>query len=121
MVKKDQRLRKNVQFSAVYERGRTWFNNLIVIKVLPNGLSCSRYGFVTSKQLGNAVTRNRVRRLLREVVKLTLVKPGWDVVIIARKRAAVASHFSLGAAVSGLLGGAQILTDKDSGQANKES
>jgi len=120
MVNKDQRLRKNAQFSAVYERGKTWVNNLVVLKALPNGLGGNRYGFVTSKQLGNAVVRNRVRRLLREAVRLTPVKPGWDVVIIARKGAAIANYHRLGAAMRGLLRGAQILEDKDSGAGNKE-
>lgn len=85
---KEGRLAKSAQFSAVYEQGKFWANDLMVLRAMPNGLGNSRFGFVVSKKVGNAVVRNRVRRLLREAVRLNPVEPGWDVVIVARKRAA---------------------------------
>jgi len=53
----------------------------------PNGLSHNRYGFVTSRHLGKAVVRNRVRRLLREAVRLLHpgFRSGFDMVFIARQ------------------------------------
>jgi ribonuclease P protein component len=108
-----ERLRKKSQFAAVYERGRTWANDFVVLKTLPNGLEWNRYGFVTGKRLGKAVVRNRVKRLLREVVRATPAKTGWDVVFIARNQAATANYHELGASVAVLLRRARILADKD--------
>jgi ribonuclease P protein component len=108
-----ERLRKNSQFAAVYEHGRTWSNDLLVLKTLPNGLEWNRYGFVAGKRLGKAVVRNRVKRLLREVARAMATKTGWDVVLIARSQAATADYHELGASVAGLLRRARILADKD--------
>ena len=54
--------------------------------VAPNALLHNRYGFITSRHLGGAVVRNRVRRLLREGVRTLApqVKQGFDFTFIAR-------------------------------------
>jgi ribonuclease P protein component len=108
-----ERLRKNSQFTAVYERGRTSSDGFVVLKTMPNGLEWNRYGFVAGKRLGKAVVRNRVKRLLREVVRATPTKSGWDVVFIARSKAAAANYHELEASVAGLLRRAKILADND--------
>jgi ribonuclease P protein component len=54
-----------------------------------------RFGFTASKKIGNAVERNRVRRRLREMVRLTAALPaqtGYDYVLIGR-RAALSAPF----------------------------
>jgi len=114
------RLRKNSQFAAVYEHGRTWANDFVVLKTLPNGLGWNRYGFVAGKRLGKAVVRNRVKRLLREVTRVTATKTGWDVVFIARSQSATANYHELGASVAGLLRRARILADKDGAKGKGE-
>ena len=116
-----ERLRKNSQFAAVYERGRTWSNDLVVLKTLPNGLEWNRYGFVAGKRLGKAVVRNRVKRLLREVARATATKMGWDVVLRARSQAATANYHEPGASVAGLLHRARILADKDGAKGRGKS
>jgi len=108
-----ERLRKNSQFTAVYERGKTSSDSLVVLKTMPNGLEWNRYGFVAGKRLGKAVVRNRVKRLLREVARATPTKSGWDVVFIARSKAAKANYNELEASVAGLLRRAKIVADKD--------
>lgn len=81
------RLRQERDFARLRHEGRTYQGRYMLISVLPNGLSHNRYGFITSKQLGNAVTRNQVRRLCREAVRLLhpRLQVGYDVVLVARR------------------------------------
>ena len=76
---------------------------------MPNGLPLSRYGFSVGKRLGKAVARNRVKRLLREGMRLTPIKPGWDMVFIARSRASAANYHRLKEAMEELLARAGLL------------
>jgi ribonuclease P protein component len=80
------RLRRKADFAYLRQHGRVWRHPFLILSVAPNGLTHNRYGFVTSKQLGKAVTRNRVRRLLHEVVRHAhpYLVPGHDLAFIAR-------------------------------------
>ncbi|GAB4508963.1 MAG: hypothetical protein OHK0046_03020 [Anaerolineae bacterium] len=71
------------------QEGRTYRHPFLILSLLPNGLPHNRYGFVTAKRLGKAVVRNRVRRLLKEAVRLLHpnLKSGFDIVLIARESA----------------------------------
>jgi ribonuclease P protein component len=65
----------------------------MVMSVLPHP-GPARFGIITSRRVGNAVTRNRVRRRLREIVRLNyrrLATDSW-LVLIARRAAAEASY-----------------------------
>ncbi len=110
-MKSEEHLTKPEQYALVHRRGRPWAGNLVMMKLLPNGLSLSRYGFVVSKRVGKAVVRNRVKRLLREILRQTLLKPGWDIVFIARPQAATANFADLRNLVLSLLARAQLLTE----------
>jgi len=88
---------------AVYRSGKAWVNNLIVMKASPNECEFSRYGFSVTKNIGKAVVRNRIRRLLREISRITPVKPGWDIVFIARPAAVTADYHELRKSVETLL------------------
>lgn len=97
------------QYALVYDKGGTWVGNLVVMRALPNGLSLSRYGLSVSRRVGKAVVRNKVRRLLREILRPIPLKPGWDIIFIARSAAATAGYASLRESVMRLLSQAQLL------------
>jgi len=100
-------------YALVYEQGNTWRCKLLVMKSLPNGLAISRYGFTVSRRVGKAVVRNRVRRLMREIMRVFTLKPGWDVVFIARPVAATADYKALRQSVGQLLSRARLLVEEN--------
>ncbi len=79
------------------------------MRALPNGLAQSRLGFSVSKRVGKAVVRNKVKRRLREVLRPVSLKPGQDIVFIARPAAATADFAALREAVLGLLSRAHLV------------
>jgi ribonuclease P protein component len=101
-MKREQRLTQNSRYATVHNQGKSWANELLVMKAFPNGLEWSRFGFSVSKRVGKAVVRNRVKRMLRECVQHIPCKPGWDVVFIARSTASRADFHQLKEAVEQL-------------------
>ena len=83
---KQERLTKKKEFEKVFQEGKVIKNGKIVLYVMPNCLGVSRLGLVVSKKVGNAVRRNRVKRLLREAYRLNkhLLKISVDIVAIPR-------------------------------------
>ena len=78
-------LTRRAQYLAVYESGKAAADKLLVIKVLPNKLDVLRPGFSVTKDIGKATVRNRIKRLLKENLRLMDVNPGWYIVWIARR------------------------------------
>ncbi len=108
-MRKEEHLTKAEQYALVYNKGRSWLSDLVVMKAMPNGLAFSRYGFSVSKRTGKAVTRNRIKRLLREVLRLTPLETGWDIIFIARPLAANTDYARLEKSIGGLLSRARLL------------
>jgi ribonuclease P protein component len=111
-MRKELRLRRRKDFDAVFRNGRAWHNELLVLRTVPNALEHNRYGFITSKRVGKAVVRNRVRRRLKEAVRVLPAKPGWDVVVSTKARAAEVDFHALNGAVIELMTRAGILNQQ---------
>ena len=111
------RLRTNAQFRRVRSAGRSWAQPLAVLYALPNAEGVTRVGFTVGKRIGKAVARNRAKRLLREAVRLWLprIKPGYDLVLIARAPIVGAKFQAVAAAVEQLLRRSRLLVIEETG------
>ena len=91
------RLLRRAEFDAVYQGGRRRAGREFTVFLRPNGLDLSRFGWSIKKALGSAVRRNRIRRRLREIVRLYRreIAPGWDIVIHPRSSTATADFSPL--------------------------
>jgi ribonuclease P protein component len=102
-MQRSLRLTGKKQFTRIRGQGDSASNRFLVIRFSPNGLDHSRFGFMVSRRIGNAVVRNKVKRRLREAVRLTPVKAGWDAVFIARRGTERAGYHELKQAAGNLL------------------
>lgn len=111
-MKRQDRLRHNVDFQRVRRNGKFHASPLMVLAFLRNELDCSRFGFVVSKRLGKAVQRNRIKRRMREVIRLHMpqIKPGFDLVFIARQPLNQASYAEIEQLLEKLLKESNLLT-----------
>ncbi len=86
-----------------------------MVKAAPNGLEIPRYGLSVTRKVGGAVVRNRVKRLLRENLKDLKLRPGWDIVFIARSSAASADYHAVSRSVKRMLNKADLIVNGGEG------
>lgn len=91
------RLLHRPDYDAVYTEGRRRSAKEFAVFLRPNRLQVSRFGWSVKKATGNAVRRNRIRRRLREIVRLHRqeIAGGWDIVIHPRASVATAEFSAL--------------------------
>ena len=94
MLPKGNRLTRSRDFTRTRRFGRSAGSPLAALYTLPNRTDDLRVGFSVSKKVGKATVRNRVKRLMREAVRRELadLRPGHDLVFIARPAAADAPY-----------------------------
>lgn len=103
MLARPNRLTRGAEYKAVVRRGRKCAATHTVTYVVSSAeAGAARFGFIVSKQVGSAVTRNTVRRRLKAICAAALpeVRPGVDVVIRALPSAAAAPFRDLDAEVT---------------------
>jgi len=100
-------------FKALQERGSIRSHPLLSARVLRTDLGTTRFALATSRALGSAVVRNRVRRRLRAAIRALLpsLRPGWDVLVIARPAIVRAEYVAIREALARLLGRAGVLAE----------
>src|SRR5262249_36416135 len=86
---KDFRLRTAADFKKVYTNGAKRIARLFVVFALRNGLEYSRFGLTTPRKLGKAHMRNRLKRMIREIVRTSraAIPTGYDFVVNPRRLA----------------------------------
>jgi ribonuclease P protein component len=111
-MKKEYRIKKNQEFQAVFKNGKSFANRQFVVYALDKpDQSHFRIGLSVGKKIGNAVTRNRVKRLIRQVIfefsnDLDQKK---DYIIIARMPAADMSYEEVKKSLAHALRKAKVL------------
>jgi ribonuclease P protein component len=114
-VKRRYSVRQDQRFRAVRQHGRAYTSDLLVLCALSNDLPYSCFGFAVNSRIGNAVIRNRIKRRLREVMRLRMkrIRPGWDIICIARRPIRSADYLQMEAACARLLRRAHLLAEED--------
>ncbi|TQS76350.1 ribonuclease P protein component [Ornithinibacillus gellani] len=87
-MKKGYRIKDNKEFQLLFKKGKSFANRQLVIYYMKNEeLEHFRIGLSVGKKIGNAVTRNQIKRYLRQAFHELeeQIKPGHDIIIIARQ------------------------------------
>ncbi|MBR1811413.1 MAG: ribonuclease P protein component [Clostridia bacterium] len=83
-----QTVKSNSDFRRAYARGKSFQDSALVTIVIKNRVGVCRLGITTGKKIGGAVQRNRARRIIRAAFAgySDRVKPGYDIIFVARTR-----------------------------------
>ncbi len=87
-VKATYSIKQNSDFRRIFGKGKSAVTPYAVVYAMKSRGTPGRVGFSVSAKLGNAVSRNRMKRRLREVFRLSKdrLKPGYDLIIVARHK-----------------------------------
>src|SRR3989440_6215887 len=80
-----ERIRRRAEFQEVYSRGIKAHSRYATVFLLPNELGVGRLGIAATRKLGDAVRRNRAKRLIREVFRRNKIARGFDIVIVPKR------------------------------------
>lgn len=90
-----------MDFRRLYHRGKSFADPVLVTYVMKNRTGICRIGITTSKKIGNAVSRNRARRIIRAAYSLLeeKIEGNYDFVFVARSRTCCVKMQSVAAAM----------------------
>lgn len=103
-LRKRRILRRRGDFQRVYRSGKSFANRYLVLYIVKSARAEGQVGFAAGKKLGNAVTRNRVKRLLRECYRQNQfsLQKGYNLLLVGRLAAVPEKYETLEKAFRGL-------------------
>lgn len=106
-------MKKNHEFRRLYAKGKSVATPALVVYFRKTNRDYNQLGITVSTKVGNAVTRNRVRRRLREIYRLNeeRLPKGLDIVVVARQKSPYVSYAELEKAYLYACSRLEILTD----------
>jgi ribonuclease P protein component len=90
-----ERIRRRVEYQAVYDGGSKVHGRYLTLFTLGNATPIGRLGIAATRKLGGSVERNRAKRLIREVFRRNKLAPGFDVVVVPKRELLDASLSAL--------------------------
>jgi ribonuclease P protein component len=117
-VKRRFRLTRSTDFQRVRQHGKSYAHPLMVLVALPTPETVVRIGVTAGRSVGNAVQRNRAKRILRSAVQpvLSELPTGWDIVLIARQPLVKSNFQQAQSALMALMQRAKLINDGRSGK-----
>lgn len=109
------RLTRSDDFKRVRQSGKSYAHPLVVLVIHAGGTPKVRVGVAAGRTVGNAIIRNRAKRLLREALRPVLpdLAPGWDLILIARAGMVGATLDDTRAALASLLRRAGLIPSNE--------
>jgi len=86
MLAKKNRLKRKKDFKLILKEGKMFKEDFLILKFVKNNLNQSRFGIIVSQKISKkAILRNKVKRRIRESIKMELaeIKNGFDITLIA--------------------------------------
>jgi ribonuclease P protein component len=114
-VNRNFRLTQAIDFKRVRRFGRSYAHPLIVLIVSSANGEKTRFGIYAGRSVGNAVQRNKAKRLLREALRplLPKLKPGWKAILIPRKSILKVKLIEIQDCLHQLCSKANLIIDRD--------
>lgn len=116
MLAKENRLKKNSQFSYIYKHGQTKHTQILSLSFVKSKYSPFKVGFTVSKKIGKSVVRSKVKRRLRNAFRevINLVNENYNYVFIARAGIENANFEDIKNSILILLKKANLIKEKQS-------
>jgi ribonuclease P protein component len=117
-MRKELRIKKNKDFQEAFKNGRSFANRQFVVYILKKeGQTSFRIGLSVSKKLGNAVTRNQIKRYVRQAVFeiKESMQQDLDYVIIARKPVVEMDFFEVKKSLTHVLKVGKVFQKEENG------
>lgn len=94
---KVESLKNDREFQRVYKQGKNYWNKTLTIYVKKNNLGYNRVGYSITKKIGNSVERNKLRRRMKEIIRLNskYLHTSYDLILIPKKISTKKSYWDL--------------------------